>query len=77
MAQLNKRRRERLIISAAILLLVLLGAVVVALDWEQGREVLLDQADWRLVLVALLLTTISYVCLSYSFAAISKTLASS
>jgi uncharacterized protein (TIRG00374 family) len=72
MAQPNKRRRERLIVSAAILLLVLLGAVVVALDWEQGRQVLLGQAEWRLVLVALVLTTISYVCLSYSFAAISK-----
>jgi uncharacterized protein (TIRG00374 family) len=46
--------------------------VVVALDWEQWREVLLGQADWRLVLVALVLTAVSYGCLSYSFAAISR-----
>jgi uncharacterized protein (TIRG00374 family) len=67
----NKGRRERIVVGAAIVLLALLGTVVVALDWGQAQQVL-GQADWRLVLVALLLTAVSYGCLSYSFAAVSR-----
>jgi uncharacterized protein (TIRG00374 family) len=67
----TKGRRERIVVGAAIVLLALLGTVVVALDWGQAQQVL-GQADWRLVLVALLLTAVSYGCLSYSFAAVSR-----
>jgi uncharacterized protein (TIRG00374 family) len=68
----NKGRRERIVVGAAIVLLALLGTVVVALDWGQAQPVLLGQADRSLVLVALLLTAVSYGCLSYSFAAVSR-----
>ena len=68
----KKDRREHAIVSAAIVLLVLLGMVVVALEWGQVKQVFLGQADWRLALLALLLTAVSYSCLSYSFAAISR-----
>lgn len=67
----HRKIRNQRILVAAILLLALLGIVGVALDWGQVRQVL-GKADWRPMLVALLLTVVSYACLSYSFAMISR-----
>ncbi len=64
--------RHRYAIVIAVAVLVLLGVAMVALDWGQVRMVL-GQADWRLVFVALVFTALSYGCLSYSFAVVSKT----
>jgi uncharacterized protein (TIRG00374 family) len=64
--------RHHHIIAIAVVVLVLLGVTIVALDWGQVRLVL-GQADWRLVFVALVFTTLSYGCLSYSFAVVSRT----
>lgn len=50
-----------------IALLVLLGVIVIASSWG-GIHKVLGQADWRLLPVALLLTAVSYACLSLSFA---------
>lgn len=66
----HRKDRQGILVTATVLL-VLLGIVAVALDWVQVRQVL-GQADWRLVPIALLLTAVSYGCLSYSFAMISK-----
>ena len=66
----HRKDRPQRVLVTAVVLLALLGIVVVALDWEQVRQVL-GQADWRLVPIALLFTAVSYGCLSYSFAMIS------
>jgi uncharacterized protein (TIRG00374 family) len=54
-----------------ILLLVVVGVVVVVLDWRQVVQVL-GQADWKLILPALLFTAISYSCLSYTFVLVNR-----
>lgn len=52
-------------------MLVALGLVVVVLDWSQLRQVIV-RANWGLVLPALAFTTVSYACLSLSFATICR-----
>lgn len=66
----SKGRRQRLIV-VSVALLALLGIVIVALAWEQVRQIL-GQADWRLVSITLLFTAVSYGCLGYGFAVASK-----
>ena len=58
--------------TAAVALLALAGALLVLLDWQEVREVL-SRADWRWIPLALAITAVSYLCLSYSFASINQT----
>jgi uncharacterized protein (TIRG00374 family) len=48
-----------------VALFVIAGIVLVALDWREMRS-LLGQASWPWLLPALLFTSASYACLSYS-----------
>jgi uncharacterized protein (TIRG00374 family) len=53
--------------TAFVILLILGGLAVVFLDWNEVRKIL-GQTDWKLVPLALLVTTISYTSLSYGWA---------
>jgi uncharacterized protein (TIRG00374 family) len=56
-----------------VVLVALAGVVFVVLDWSKIKPAL-TQADWRLIPFALLATAISYACISFSFAKVSKLL---
>ena len=62
---------QRRITAAAVALLVLAGVLLVILDWREVRDVLFH-ADWRWMPLALAITVVSYLCLSYSFAFINQ-----
>ena len=55
------------------LAVVLLGILLVAMDWGETRRVLFE-ADWERLPAALLFTTISYVCMAFSFSLVSQML---
>jgi uncharacterized protein (TIRG00374 family) len=60
--------------AAGLILVVLLaGIFVIFSDWANIQKVLL-QADWYLLPYAALFTVISYACVSYNFAKISRLL---
>jgi len=65
-----KPSRQRLVIGIVVVL-VLIGLLVVILDWREVRKIL-GETDWKLVPLALLFTTISYACLSLSFALVNQ-----
>ena len=56
-------------ITGVVLLLALLGVAVILLDWREAKEVL-GRAQWQWIPITLLFTTLSYYCLSHSFALI-------
>ena len=56
-----------------ILIIALLGLVFIFADWQQIRSVL-SQASWKPVPYALAATALSYLCISFSFARVSKLL---
>ena len=56
-----------------ILIVLLVGIFVIASDWSNIQKVLL-QADWYLLPLAVLFTVVSYACVSYNFAKISRLL---
>ena len=58
--------------TAAVVLLALAGALLMLLDWQEVRGVL-AQADWRWMPLAIAITAISHLCLSYSFASVNRT----
>jgi uncharacterized membrane protein YbhN (UPF0104 family) len=62
--KLDKSRQQR-IIALTVVAFVLLAILLVALDWNEVRQ-LVDKANWGLTLVALLFTALSYLCLSCS-----------
>lgn len=62
---------QRRMVTAAVLLLALAGVLVVVLDWREVRDVL-ARADWQWVPLAMTITVISYLCLSYSLALINE-----
>jgi uncharacterized protein (TIRG00374 family) len=64
----SRHQRTTLI---AVALLALLGLSMVVLDLGEIWQVL-GQASWRLLPLALLFAALSYVCLSYSFAMVSR-----
>ena len=70
MAEHLKPSRRRLVIGFVLSLLIV-GLLVVVLDWRSVGRVL-GETDWRLVLVALFFTAISYACLGISFAVASR-----
>jgi uncharacterized protein (TIRG00374 family) len=65
------KSRQRRIIALTVVAFVLLAILLVALDWNEARQ-LMNEADWGLALVALLFTALSYLCLSYSFVTVSR-----
>jgi glycosyltransferase 2 family protein len=56
-----------------ILLILLAGVVLIVLDWQKFAAVL-ARADWRPLLVALLLTVLAYLSVSAAFAMVGRLL---
>lgn len=56
-----------------VVLVALSGVVFIVLDWNNIRPAL-AQANWKLIPLALLATAISYTCISFNFAKVSKLL---
>jgi uncharacterized protein (TIRG00374 family) len=56
-----------------IAVVALLAGLSIATDWGEIRKALLE-ADWKPIPSALLFTAISYACISFSFAKVSRTL---
>jgi uncharacterized protein (TIRG00374 family) len=65
-------RRQRLL-GGIVFIVILAGAILIFWDWKSIKDVL-AQADWKPLPWAFLLTFISYACISYSFARVSKLL---
>jgi uncharacterized protein (TIRG00374 family) len=63
----------RRLLPGIILIIALLGLVFILADWQQVRSVL-TQASWKPVPFALATTAFSYLCISLSFARVSKLL---
>ena len=64
--------RQRFLLGI-IIIVVLIGVIFVASDWEDFRKVI-SEADWRMILPALAFTAISYLCVWYSFALVTRLL---
>ena len=58
--------------TAVVVLLGLAGALLMLLDWQEVQGVL-ARADWQWMPLALAITAISYLSLSYSFASVNQT----
>ena len=71
--KLNKSRQQR-IIALTVVAFVLLAVLLVALDWNQVRQIV-GKADWKLTLVALVFTSISYLCLIFGYVLINRAFA--
>lgn len=56
-----------------VVLVAVAGVVFIVLDWNKIRPAL-TQANWKLIPFALMATVISYACISFSFAKVSKLL---
>ncbi len=69
--QEEARPLNRRLTVGIILLVLLVGVVVVVLDRNEVRKVI-SQADWKLIVPALLFTAISYSCLSYTFVLVNR-----
>ncbi len=68
--QHKKNRGMRVLIIVVVVVLVL-AAIAVALDWHRAQQVL-AQANWQLIVPALLFTAISYLFLGASFAVVCR-----
>ena len=68
--KLNRPRQQR-IVALTVVTFVLLAVLLIALDWNEARQ-LINKADWRLALAALLFTALSYSCLSSSFVMVNR-----
>ncbi len=68
----NTHPHHRLI-TLFILTITVLGVVLVALDWQDMRQVLTD-ADWRYLPLVLFFTFLSYAFYSYAYAFVSQML---
>ncbi len=66
----GERRGQYLLAGMAVALAVA-AAVLVAMDWREVHKVM-GRANWGLALYALLFTGLSYLCLSYGFAAVNR-----
>ncbi|MGE5124087.1 MAG: lysylphosphatidylglycerol synthase transmembrane domain-containing protein [Acidobacteriaceae bacterium] len=55
------------LVSLVILAITILGVVVVASDWQDMRQVLVE-SDWRFIPAIMLFTFLSYLCYSYGYA---------
>jgi uncharacterized protein (TIRG00374 family) len=66
-------RSHNRLVTLLILVITVVGLVLVALDWENMRQVLSD-ADWRYLPLVLLFTFLSYAFYSYAYAFVSQSL---
>jgi glycosyltransferase 2 family protein len=66
-------RSQNRFITVLILAIIVVGVILVALDWENMRQVLTD-ADWRYLPLVLLFTFLSYAFYSYAYAFVSQLL---
>jgi uncharacterized protein (TIRG00374 family) len=66
-------RSHNRFVTLLILAITLVGVVLVALDWENMREVL-TEADWRYLPLVLVFTFLSYAFYSYAYASVSQML---
>ncbi len=62
---------QQRLITAGVVILALVGVLVVLLDWREVTLVL-RRAQWEWIPLTLLFTTVSYYCLSHSFALINE-----
>lgn len=62
--------RQKISIIIVVVLLAM-GAVVIALDWQQARQ-LIGEANWFVTIVALFFTAVSFFCLCSAFLVISR-----
>ncbi|MFN2149015.1 MAG: flippase-like domain-containing protein [Anaerolineales bacterium] len=67
------RATFRRLLPGLIVFIALLGLVFIIIDWQQIRTAIL-QASWQLIPYALAATALSYLCISLSFAWVSKLL---
>jgi uncharacterized protein (TIRG00374 family) len=67
-------RSHNRLVTLLILAITVVGVVLVALDWENMRQVL-SEADWRYLPLVLLFTFLSYTFYSYAYAFVSQILA--
>jgi len=67
------RKDFRKLLPGIIVFIALLGLVFIVLDWTQIRSAL-AQASWKPVPFALAATALSYLCISLSFARVSRLL---
>ncbi len=66
------RARNRFV-TVLILAITVVGIVLVALDWQEMRKVLVE-ADWHFLLLVILFTFFSYAFYSYAYAIVSQML---
>lgn len=66
-------RSHNRLITTIFLAITLLGVVLVAADWHEMRQVLVE-ADWRFLPLVLLFTFFSYTFYSYAYAFVSQML---
>jgi uncharacterized membrane protein YbhN (UPF0104 family) len=71
--KLDKSRQQR-IIALTVVAFVLLAILLVALDWNEVGQIM-GKADWKLTLVALVFTSISYLCLSFGYVLVNRAFA--
>ena len=70
--ELTTRSHNRLV-TVIILVITILGVVLVALDWQDMHQVIVE-ADWRFLPLVLVFTFISYAFYSYSYAYVAQLL---
>jgi uncharacterized protein (TIRG00374 family) len=63
--------RQTIIIGITVLVFVLLAVLIVFLDWNEVRQIT-GKAEWWFTIAALLLTGISYSCLSAGYVVVSR-----
>lgn len=68
--KIKMQSRQKISIIVVAVLLVI-GAVVIALDWQQARQ-LIGEANWFVTIVALSFTAVSFFCLCSAFLVISR-----
>ncbi len=66
-------RLQNRFVTAFIILISVIGLILIASDWQEMRQVLLN-ADWRHLLAVLLFTIFSYAFYSYAYAMVARTL---
>jgi uncharacterized protein (TIRG00374 family) len=69
----TERPISRRWVPGLVVAVALLGAIFIAMDWGKVRPVL-EQARWEPIPYALGATAVSYLCISYSFARVSRLL---
>lgn len=68
--QMLQRHRQRLVFTGILMLLVF-GVIIIVLDWQDARDVLLS-AEWKLTFISLLFIAGSYFFMSYGYAVVSR-----